>query len=396
MTLRHAVDLENLTGTASRLLSKEELLSDAELAQVKAIVYPHLNPSQADVRLQTGQSMSSQTVEEELGEGMRIPYVIINDYLGFRNSNTTKYATEPGLNRHLWDSAFRAQLMGLPLSVRAAAFAHDVPEFMVQGVVEAVQTINQLISYMPLRVVTDVALMTDFGAIIARDLFKTAQKKHSDLKEDDYAGILAKKRERTMENSAVQQSPLLRELQPVFTEAYEEAKRATISAINALHHPEDRLVPVTAASGPDWIMQEAVARINSSYNDLLLSYTISQLGKGAPEYDCVLVVKAIAHIDRMRTTMGDFSKVEKSSRKAINFVERLDSMISHVEANGRVNNRLHFLSRALKTEMLELLGQETANFSRRPDTTARYAGSILEERLAHVKEAYMPVIIPTA
>lgn len=379
------LDLEERAQKAAAILKSRQRISEAEFSQIYSLTYPHMQPSEADILLQMGQRMHAEVVKAELGPHMEKIYRIANDYLGFEQVDSGRYAAEPGLHRHLWDTAWRANMLGLPLNTRMVALLHDVPEFAGYGIPQTVEALKKIGNYINEYSLEDLASMTDFSAVIMRDFFRTMQKKGKSLNDVDHAGILRAKEARTMKAPIMQSAAVPKYIFGLVNAAYSAALENIGTAIEALHEPKKRLVPVTAASGVDWVMDEAIARANVGYAAGIYEHSKEKFMEGKDQYDTVLLVKALAHIDRLRTTMGDFARTERATREAMNFTQNLDRMLDDLTAPGIVNNYLVFLSMALKTETINLLRQETENFSRRPDTTARYAATFLDKRLQMAK-----------
>lgn len=384
------LNLEELAEMAAKLLSiRDRPLNDEELAAVHACVYPHFDPYPADIRLQTGQIMPPAVVEAELGADMKRVYAILESQFSFRRVGAKQHAPSAELRRHLWDSAFKAHLMGLPLEVRMAALMHELPEYMASEVPLALSIIDKIRDGFEKgeKVANYVMHMTDFGAIVVRDVFRRIGTNDSNgtADSDAYNSMVDRRLAALRDDSPDSPAEV--------KQAYGVAKVAIRDALAAARAPSKRVVPVTADS-PNWLLDEAIARVNPSYAKSVYNRAREMVDDEKPDYDAILLVSAIASIDGLRTTMGGFSKIEQASREAMNLLPGLHRMVMVLERSDIHNNALLFLTRALTTEAFGLLEQEVGNFERRPDTTARYGARLLKERFDQLRKEYSLGVIP--
>ncbi len=381
-----SLNLEELTSRAENLLKKGALLSPEELATVYDCVYPFIDPDAADIELQTGRKMPLRVATHELGKGMDIIYGHLEDVFSFQTSNKLRFVESPGLRRHLWDTAFRARLMGLPPNVRIAALAHDLPEYRAHNLLEASEVIHGLGKYFKGDIITHIARMTDFSAVLIRDVFDSANGGPANATEASCRRIL-ESRERGI-NHDYNATRVGTDLVALMSPSFSVVGRAVCDALKAREHENGKLVPVTASSVSDWIVQEALARANPFYARSVYAYAQEALKHDQSDYDSALLIKGLAHIDRLRTHMGDFSAIERASREAITFIDCLDGILAELNARAIVNNPLYFVLSVLKFEVTDLLRAESVNFARRSDTTSRYGGTILLNRLNAFSEKY--------
>lgn len=361
------------------LARTDRWLGSKELQQTYLEVYPRIPPNRSDTNLQIGKRMSPSDVEKDLGQDMVKPYSVLEERFGFHYAGARQHALNHAIRRHLWDTAFRAQKMGQPLEVRLAAIMHDLIEFKARETDAAFKLVNEISQHFEQRVGEYVVAMADLGAIIAREVFYEVERNGKTGSRDcplTYIETLARIRlsKKGKLNGAGE-------------EVKSEVGTALRGAFKAT--PEKRIVPVTAALGSGLLVNEVIARLHPGYVNRLYQRVRAQLEHGDPNYYVIPLVKALAHIDRLRTTMGDFSLIEQASRRSANFLQLMpDRLIDVLDRSSMVDNRLYFLSIAMKTELVGLLRQEAQNFGRRPDTTSQVAASILKGRLAAAEKAY--------
>ncbi len=386
MENKNSKGLEARTSEAARLLQEEgRWLTPEELKQVYASIYPKLKtPSTGDkLLLQPGLRMTQEVIAAELGPDMVKPYQLLEEHFLFQYAGQRLHALDPSLRRHLWDTAYRAHLMGLPLETRLAAVMHDLPEFKSRSLSEAFRTLKQIEENFGPVTAKYVSEMTDFEAIMVREVFYTIQRNGSkDKSAKHYCTIFEERTAKIGKNQ--------REL---LGNRCEAVKQALKQAFDNRTSPSKQLVHVTADAASEWLEREVLARTDLPYVNQTYEYARKRLENGEQGYDTTPIIKAIAHIDRLRTTMGGFLAIEQASRKSLDFLPRLEKMLTVLRNSGIVNNNLHFLSAALKTELYRALDRATVYFYGTPDTTARTPAKVMNERLERVIKAYRSDIL---
>lgn len=348
-------------------------ITQDEMRFVYQNVYPRAQLTEADQKLQRRQVMAAEAVSAELGLDMQSSYEWLVENAGFQNAGDRPHNTYTDLPRHLWDTAYRAQLMGLKLPDRQLALMHSLPEYKARGLTEARRFISAVKTEFGEDIASGLELLADWGGILVDHLrYRVEQIGDSGRLKSESSSL----------------EYLKRRLEAISRKEEKTQVEATLERVLRLHGAKDRLVPLELAD--NLIYPEAKARLHRAHVDSLATAAIAQTKKQGQTQSYAttsLVVKGLCLIDRLRTADGA-AQTEKVTRETADFLPRLDAAVSYLHGKKSVNNPLEFVTAALKTEFLMELEQRTAQARSMRDTRFRTVADLLEERLVEATRLY--------
>ncbi len=344
------------------LTDPKKPLNPGGLRFVYQNVYPKTVLTEADQRLQRGQVMSAEAVASELGADMQPIYDYLVGKVHFLKVGNRPHNAYADLSRHLWDTAYRAQLMGLPLSQRQLALIHSLPEYVARGLVEARRFVAAIRGNFGENVADGLERLTDWDGILVDHLRYFVER----IGSNGNSGSLENLKKRLAKISTKDERGRV-------VETLEDVLKLPASSAGS----NRRLIPLELADSP--IYPEAKARLHAVYVDRLVETS---------DYDGTsLVVKSLCLIDRLRTVDG-VVQVEKITRETADFLPRLDEMLELLHRHKTVNNVLEFVAAALKTEFLIELDQRAAQARGMRDTRFASFTDLLGSRLASARQRY--------
>lgn len=384
------------------LLSEERWLTREELREVYAFVYPTTVKSAWDSLLNAGNAMPVEAVKAELGADIVKAYEQLVSKYKLPFVGERKHSNDPKLFRHLWNSAWRASLMGLPLEARLAALMHELPEHRARGVDEANKIISEIskdaafdkqgqkgnVEKLGPKIANLLDILTDYEAIAVDHVGHCLNRNGTRGNIEIMDALL---------ESVEQSIRMLKEKKSKAAPFYERVKgslkdlqKTANSVDKRVIHPAfmgiayDLRMPGKEFYG--YLRNELKAALNPGYVKRLFSETRKMLEEGKQDYYIVPAIRAISHIDKVRTTNN--SEFEKATREAMTFLGGLGMLMPVLDKSRIYNNVLYFLNEALKTELLRELGTQVSAQVRRPDTALAAASQIILGRYTQADELY--------
>jgi len=371
------------------LLISDRWLNTDELKLVYQGVFPRIaKPSKWDLMLQRRQAMPQKAVEEELGRDMQETYKCLVEEQNFLDVGARPHNQYVDLSRHLWDTAYRAGVMGLGLEIRQIALMHSLLDYKARGLEEAKTLFNNLKNKFGYEVASGIEMLTFWDAILLDHLAYTTNK-NGGFKAREYDGLLIT-------------------LQKI-SKGYDSTNvRTVLGEVTKLaFNSKKRVIPAELTEG-DLVYREARARLNRGYSERLYLASRQALEhsyQNSKKYDNrIMVVEALCIIDKLRTADG-ITQVERITREALDFLPYLDRMLNLLQHSDIINNNMALVTVALKAELLIELYQKTSEAGSRRDTAFRSYASLLDGRLSTARKQYddiaqqmgyvpMPIILP--
>lgn len=354
------------------LLTSDRWINTDELKLVYQGVFPRVaEQSRWDLRLQRRERMPQKAVDEELGNDMRATYQHLVEEQNLLNSGTRPHNGYVDLPTHLWDTAYRAWVMGLDLETRQTALMHSLLDYKARGLEEARMILHSLRNQFGHDVASGIDTLTFWDAILLDHLAHSMNK---------IGGVKAR------ENGGY-----LTTLQKI-SRGYERANVKTVLGEVATLAPNSkkRVIPTELTEG-DLVYREARARLHRGYSEKLYSASRQALEdpdqKGENYDNPIMVVEALCLIDKLRTADG-INQVERITRESLDFLPHLGNMLNLLQNSNIINNNLALVTAALKAELLTELDQRTSEARGRRDNTFGSYASLLETRLLIARKQY--------
>ncbi len=350
-----------LVSVQDRELSKEEI------RLLYNSVFPRMaTPGRWDIRLQKGKLLPAQAVDEELGQDMRHTYNYLVEEFGFLDAGKRPHNPRMDLPRHLWDTTYRAQLMGLDLETRQIALMHSLLEYKARGLGEAVKYLGKIRSEFGNVVAEGVKDLTFWDAILL-DHFMYYARRNGKRTNEGYWDILSK-----------------------ITAIAEKQKIHPMLERAPIPKSKQRLIPVDLSDG-DLDYREAKTRLHAQYAHDIYQISRAKLEsmyENGQNYDNrLLILAALCSIDKLRTADGR-GEVERVTRESLDLLVNIGIMDDLIQNSGILNNALSLVNATLKTELLIELDQRTKEARDRRDTTFATYAEFLAQRLTKARALY--------
>ncbi len=407
MGTKSSEGLEARTSEAARLLQERgRLLTPEELKGAYLVVFPPVVTSKWDDDLNAGKNMPEEAVREELGQDMVELFNHLASKYHFYSVGLRDHAKDPKAYAHLWNTAWRANLMGLPTLAKLAVLMHELPETKSRGLGEAQDLLNRIGSdkgfkWMGQRLEEIIKVITDYPSVIIDHVGYCSKRngtKGCYTLLQSLEGAVNQSKEASMMKLHGSEKAKAEYAYQAVISALKNLSRTATDASKRIIPPQlvDVPHPPTNKQGmpPDYIKNELKAAVNVAYVDALFKSAKDMLKREVPNEDYWIPVAAmtLSHIDRVRT-MKTSAEVEKASREAANFLQRMDNFMKFLEQSEIVNNPLYFLNAALKTELLRELKGQTDFLRHRPDSAFRKMTESLVGRYNAVNRLYGASVI---
>ncbi|MBI2137243.1 hypothetical protein HYU12_01855 [Candidatus Woesearchaeota archaeon] len=378
------VTLEQTVETARDLLAvRNHWLSDEELRRVYEAVYPSQKLTDSDMSLQNNEIQLREKADAELGDRMYETYLCLVDNFNFLQSGNREHNPFSGMSRHLWETAYRTNLMGMPFEVKELALMHSLPEHNGRGLSEAKKEIDNLAdNFQGHHLREPLRLHANWHGMLVD---------HLNLRMSRIAGSNHTVSKKPVNGSAKLETMTntLCRISVGYDEERSAVQRQLKTVVMLSPDSKERLVPLVVVDNQR-LYPEVRARVHRNYMTELFNGATECLRKGHDYWSNVLIVKGLCFIDRIRTTNSD-AAVEKVTRESMEFLSRLDVIERLIKRRGLVDNPLAFVNAALKTELLIELKQKAGEARRRRDNAMVTYATVLERRLAYVMDNYASV-----
>ncbi len=370
-----AVTADSLASARKLLAVPNRWLTPDELARVYAVIFPAKIRSKWDNLLNEGRDMPKEAVRDELGPDMLEPYEHLVSSYKFQSVGKRQHAKDPALLRHLWNCAWRAELMGLPLETKLATLMHELPEHKARGVDEAYKIIHHIKSDATFGKLGP-TLADVLDSITDYDAIAVDHTGHC-LHRNGTAG--GREALEAIARSVSQSKEALKEKKSKAYVFYDNVWAAVNKLKTTMGSMEKRVIP-PALSGEQhslnsldaevvygYICDELKACLNPVYVARIFKVAREMLENGSQNAYMLPAIRALSHMDKLRT-MDSRREVEKATREAMTFAEKFGSLIKVLECSDIFDNRLYFLNAALQTELHKELGIQAELLEGRPDT----------------------------